>query len=67
MKDITRQSSWAEIEKYACEIFGREVALRWINKPLRRFHDVSMKHAFHAGQQAEVVELLLQGAYGFVF
>ncbi len=67
MKEITPQSSWAEIKEYACEVFGREVALRWINKPLRRFDGASMKYAFHAGQQAEVVELLLQGAYGFVF
>lgn len=67
MKDITPQSSWTEVEEYACEVFGREIALRWINKPLRRFGDASMKQAFHTGQQAEVVELLLQGAYGFVF
>ncbi len=67
MKDITSQSSWAEVEEYACEVFGREFALRWTHKPLRRFGDISMKQAFHAGQQAEVVELLLQGTYGFVF
>lgn len=67
MKDITPQSSWAEVEEYACEVFGREFALRWTNKPLKRFSDRSMKQAFHSDQQAQVVELLLQGAYGFVF
>ena len=67
MKDITPQSSWAEVEEYASEVFGREFALRWTHKPLRRFGDISMKQAFHSDQQAQVVELLLQGAYGFVF
>lgn len=67
MKDITHESLWPEVEAYACEVFGREIAMRWINKPLRRFDGSSMKTAFAQGQQVEVVELLLRSTYGFVF
>ncbi len=67
MKDITPDSTWDDVQLYACEVFGREVAMRWINKPLRRFGGSSMKTAFAQGQQVEVVELLLRSTYGFVF
>ncbi|MNF83122.1 hypothetical protein D3C84_654390 [compost metagenome] len=60
--------TWREIEERATRILGdREKARRWLGKPKNRFGGISVKDCFELGNEAQVLELLLQVEHGFVF